>query len=148
MSSIFSWASSWSSWERALGRKSQLPLISFQVCHENKISKNIYIYIQRLSENALISCVRGCAYVTCLSMFAVAFLSWGRRSGSLNTSSSRQITPIFSSPFISKSWNPPHTHIESHRIAIHKHERPTPGPAPRGGGHEGASPPHSRWVWK
>lgn len=37
-------------------------------------------------------------------MLAVAFLSWGRRSGSLSTSSRRQITDSFSSPFISKSW--------------------------------------------
>lgn len=37
-------------------------------------------------------------------MLAVAFLSWGRRSGSLRTSSRRQITDSFSSPFISKSW--------------------------------------------
>lgn len=43
--------------------------------------------------------------VVYLRMLAVAFLSWGRRSGSLSTSSSRPITDSFSSWFISKSWS-------------------------------------------
>lgn len=36
-------------------------------------------------------------------MFVVAFLSCGSRSGSRRTSSKRPMTPIFSSPFMSKS---------------------------------------------
>lgn len=39
-----------------------------------------------------------------LNMLEVAFLSCGSRSGSRRTSSRSPITPIFSSPFMSKSW--------------------------------------------
>lgn len=46
-----------------------------------------------------------------LNMFVVAFLSCGSRSGSRSTSSRSPTTPIFSSPFKSKSWQTTkHTH--------------------------------------
>lgn len=47
-----------------------------------------------------------------LKMLVVAFLSCCSRSGSRNTSSSRLMTPVFSSPFISKSW---WTNTEMHK---------------------------------
>lgn len=126
MSSILSWASSCSSWERALEQRRIISTGQCRVGHnrsgrgtarvkpewgkkirdynKNKRLRRVLKWKSAQPSDIVSSCFARERSIVYLNMLAVAFLSWGRRSGSLRTSSRRQITDSFSSPFISKSW--------------------------------------------